>query len=78
MTSYYWTVRVQLESGYKIKIGGTAMNSEGAVAAILAICQKDWNQNPETVQVIGIQRGGRVDFTENGKAIKVKKRRGGA
>lgn len=78
MMSFYWTVKVQLESGYKIKICGTAVNSDSAVAAALTICQKDWNQAPESIEIIGIQRGGEVHFTENSKTIKVKKRRGGA
>ncbi len=78
MTTFYWTVKVQFESGYKTKICGTAVNSDGAVVAALTICQKEWSQNPETVEVIGIQRGGQVDFAENGKGIKVKRLRGAA
>ena len=59
----YWTVRVQFESGYVTKIAGVAPDGDSAMSGALAICEKEWNQAADSVEVIGLTRGGVVDFT---------------
>ena len=68
---YYWTVLVQFESGYKTKICGTAPTGEAAQSGALAICEEEWNQDVETIQVTGLTQGGQVNFTSTGTAVKI-------
>ncbi len=68
---YYWTVLAQFESGFKTKICGTAPTGEAAQAGALAICEQEWNQDVDSIQVVGLKQGGVVNFTSTGTAVKI-------
>ncbi len=68
---YYWTVLVQFESGYKTKICGTAPTGEAAQTGALAIGEQEWNQDVDSIQVVGLKQGGVVNFTSTGTAVKI-------